>query len=74
MTKDYNWRQSDWTNPEDYSAATALDYKKMPEVSLGGHTKEFFVSNHYFSQYGINTTTPKENRRYFVTTIKKELS
>ena len=70
MKKDYNWRTADWTNPEDHSALTALDYKKMPEVSLGGHAKEFVVSKHY----GINTVTPKENRRYFVTTIKKEVN
>jgi len=71
MKKDYNWRTADWTNPEDHSALTALDYiKHNQEVSLGGHAKEFVVSKHY----GINTVTPKENRRYFVTTIKKEVN
>jgi len=34
MTKEYNWRIADWTNPEDYSAEEATeDCNKIKEVS-----------------------------------------
>jgi len=33
MSKEYNWRVADWTNPEDFSAEAEKDCEKIQEVS-----------------------------------------
>ena len=35
MTKKYNWRIADWTDPEDYSVAAAVeDCKSIPTLNV----------------------------------------
>ena len=35
MTKEYNWRIADWTDPEDYSVAAAVeDCKSIPTLNV----------------------------------------